>query len=90
MGGMIKHAKAGVARSLANVERQSMDSHQISKASKSAIELFHSDQDIHKPLVYNFLQLPIDESRRPSIDEELNHSNLQTSVFIRLNDLVKG
>ena len=96
MGGIIRHAKAVVARSLDNVER-----HEIAKASKSAIELVDSDQDIHNPVVYNFLKLPRYESRRPnflqlprygsrrpSIDEELNTLNSHPSVFIRLNNLV--
>ena len=82
MGGMIRHAKAVVARSLDNIERQAKDKHEIANASKSSIEL------VHKSVVSNFLQMPSDGSRRPSIDEELNNSNLHPSVFIRLNDLV--
>ena len=89
MGGIIRHAKAVVARSLDNGERQATE-HEIAKASKSAIELVNSDQDSHKPGVYNFLQLPKEGSRRHSIDEELNNSNQQTSVFISLNDLVNS
>jgi hypothetical protein len=90
MGGIIRHAKAVVARSLDNVQGQAKESQEMAKASKSAIELVGSDQDIHKPSVYNFLQLPSDGSRRPSIDEELNNSNLHPSVFIRVNDLVNS
>ena len=90
MGGIIRHAKAVVARSLDNVERQAKDKHEIAEASKSDIELVNSDQDIHKPDVSNVLQLPRDGSGRPSIDKEFNNSNLQTSVFIRLNNCVNS
>ena len=90
MGGIIRHAKAVVARSLDNVERQAKEKHEIAEASKSDIELVNSDQDIHKPDVSNFLQLPRDGSGRPSIDKEFNNSNLQTSVFIRLNNRVNS
>ena len=55
MGGIIRHAKAVVARSIDNAKKQTKESHEIAKASKSAVELFNSDQDIHKPGVYNFL-----------------------------------
>ena len=51
----MRHAKAVVARSLDNVERQAKEKHEIAEASKSDIELVNSDQDIHKPGVYNFL-----------------------------------
>jgi hypothetical protein len=88
MGDIIRHAKAVVARSLDNVERQAKEKHETAKASKSAIELVDSDQDTHNPGVSNFLQLPRDGSRRPSFDEEFNNSNIQTCVFIRLNNLV--
>ena len=69
MGGIISHAKAAVARSLDNAERKAKEYQEFVKASKSAIELFQNEQEL---VVLNFLQMPVDGSRRPSIDEELN------------------